>query len=577
MGTGATLQAVINADEDFEWYPTTDRMIAVVAKRLPAGVDSIMDVGAGDGRVLVALSAHLREAYADREAREYRDRCSKLAGFDVAAHRKGAYDSFRGPKLYAIEKSAVLSQAQPDDVIPVGTDLFEQNLACLPADVIFCNPPYSQYEAWASAVIESGYAKSAFLVIPRRWKESAALAASLKRRGATAKVIHSDDFHDAERRARAVVDIVEVNYPRKHDWGGRDEVKDPFDIWFDQNIDTFDREADVADDDDEGDDDEGEKGLAKLRGLDSIGDLVDAFNEEYARMEANYRAIFKLDGALLKELQVSKEGVREGIKKRMAGLKTKYWRALFEKLDTITSRLSTATKASFLEKLTARTSVAFTNANAYAVTLWAIKNANKYYDAQLVQLFRDLSTFDGVQNYKSNQRAWAKDGWRYGQGETVNTHYALDYRIVVARHGGISTSDYGRWEAAGGLEKRAHELIDDVIAVLGNLGFCPYAETASWSRSWAPNEWQDWADKAGRTLFQVKAFKNGNLHFRFRPDAIRVLNVEAGRLLGWLRGPADVVAELGYTPEEAAAAFGANRMFPPSSLRLLGGPVAKAS
>lgn len=54
------------------------------------------------------------------------------------------------------------------------------------------------------------------------------------------------------------------------------------------------------------------------------------------------------------------------------------------------------------------------------------------------------------------------------------------------------------------------------------------------------------------------------------PDAIRVLNVEAGRLMGWLRSPADVVAELGYTPEEAAKAFGANRMLPASAVRLLG-------
>jgi hypothetical protein len=39
------------------------------------------------------------------------------------------------------------------------------------------------------------------------------------------------------------VNIVEVTFPLK-DHSYRDEIKDPFDIWFDQNINTFDQEPD---------------------------------------------------------------------------------------------------------------------------------------------------------------------------------------------------------------------------------------------------------------------------------------------------------------------------------------------
>lgn len=62
---------------------------------------------------------------------------------------------------------------------------------------------------------------------------------------------------------------------------------------------------------------------------------------------------------------------------------------------------------------------------------------------------------------------------------------------------------------------------------------------------------------------------NGNLHFRFRPRAIKALNVEAGRLLGWIRGREDVVRELGYTPEEAAEFYGASHKLTGSSVKLL--------
>jgi hypothetical protein len=537
METTALLEAVIESGEDFEWYPTTQRMINVVAKRIGNDSGSLMDIGAGDGRVLMALGKW-RNDRGDEGGRQ----------------------------LFSIEKSAVLAQAQPEGITPVGTDFYEQNLACLPVDYIFCNPPYSQFESWAATIIESGFAKTAFLVIPRRWKESQAIAAALKKRKAKARVIHSDDFEDAERRARAVVDIVEVSFPTQ---GYREEPTDPFDIWFDQNIDTFDR----ADEEDVPEYEQAAREMAKIRHLNTIGEMVDGYNEEYARMEENYRAIFKLDYALLAELGVKKDGVRDGIKKRMAGLKSKYWTLLFERLDTITNRLSTATKKKFLEKIAGRRSIAFTASNAYTIVLWAIKNANRYFDEQCVKLFRDLSTHDGVLNYKSNQRTWQRDQWRYrNQGEDLNTHYALDYRIVVEGHSAIATADkwghVSTYDNPGNLARSCHELIDDITAVFYNLGF-PVSDVPSRNRWWESNQWEDWTNSQGEIVFQVKGFKNGNLHFRFKPDAIKALNVEAGRLLGWLRGPEDVVTELGYTPEEASAYFGSNRRIGASNLKLL--------
>jgi len=543
------LRSVQDAGEDYEFYPTTLTMIAAVARHLDKSAKTLMDIGAGDGRVLAQLAAHFEHP----------------------------------PDLYAIEKSTVLVQAQPENVIPVGTDLFEQNLACLPVDFIFSNPPYSAFETWACIIIESGHARKAFLVLPRRWKDNGAIALSLKKRGATARIIHPDDFYDAPRRARALVDVIEVSYPRKdgpRDWGH--EVKDPFDIWFDEHISTFDQEdASAAD---KADYQLGQEALARVRHLTTIEDLVAAYGEEYARMEANYQAIFKLDYELLRELGVSKDNIREGIKAKMAGLKSAYWTVLFERLDAITNRLSTATKAKFLERLTGRVALAFTAGNAYAVVIWAIKNANRYFDEQTAELYRALSTFDGVSNYASNRRTWAKDDWRYlcrdEEGKRP-THYALDYRIVVVRWAAIGNGEW-QFDYPQNLSKWCHELLADVVAVLHNLGF-PSHSPGSMSPQrgqWQAGVWEDWyriGEYSGEVLFQAKAHKNGNLHFRFLPEAIRALNVEAGRLLGWLREPADVVRELGYGAEEAKRLFGCTRTIGPGSARLLLGEGSRAT
>ncbi|HYF47907.1 MAG TPA: DUF4942 domain-containing protein [Planctomycetota bacterium] len=522
------LETVIAADQDFEWYPTTARMIGEVARNLPRRFQSLMDIGAGDGRVLTSLAK-------------------------VCEHT---------PQLFAIEKSHILLQSQPEGVTPVGVDFYEQNLSCLPVDFIFCNPPYSDFETWAARIIETGFAQRAFLVLPRRWKEADAITSALTKRGARARAIFSDDFLNAERRARAVVDIVEVSFPMESDY--HRQPVDPFDQWFDLNISTFDEEQPLREDSAGVD-------LARVRELKTIGELVESFNEDYARMEDNYRAIFKLDYAILKELGVDKNTVRDGLKKRMAGLKTQYWELLFEKLDTITGRLSTATKRKFLDRLTGRTSVAFTYDNAFAVVMWAIKHANRYYDEQLVDLFKQLATFEGVLNYKSNQRTWQKSGWRYNVEEF--SHFALDYRIVIGGHAAIATTDStgfkSTWDYPGDLHTSKHELIDDMIAVFGNLGFGLRNWLSSRSRQWRSGSWQDFQLPDGSVLFQMKAFLNGNVHLRIKPEAVKALNIEAARLLGWINTPTEVEREMGYSAEDAAKFFGSNNQLTALSLKLL--------
>lgn len=524
--TPIIVQQLKEADEDFEWYPTTDKMINAI-RRKTYFAKSILDIGAGDGRVLVE--------FAKRP------------------------DDYEKPELYAIEKSGILLQEQPEEITPVGTEFIEQNLACLPVDLIFCNPPYSEYEQWAAKIIETGHARIALLVIPQRWKDSKLIKAAIEGRGARVTVIHSDDFHNADRKARAVIDIIEVRYPTDEDhWN--EKTKDPFDIWFDQNVQWFEEVKEDETDYERND-------VARMRKHDSIDSIVEAYNEEYARMEANYRTIFQMDRGILKELGVTRDHIRDGIKKKMAGLKNKYWELLFLELEAITKRLSTKTKKRFLERLTGSKSVAFTSTNCYAVVLWAIKHANKYFDEQCIDLFRKLSTHEGAMNYKSNQRTWQKDGWRYNAED--HSHYSLDYRIVLHHYQAIGGD---RWNHPGGLHDSCHEVIDDIRAVMFNLGFAEISNIPSRTRTWDGGKWQDFHviyKNDIHVLFQMKAFQNGNMHFRFMPDAIKALNVEAGRLLGWLRSKDDVVKQLGYTPEEANAYFGSSMRMLPSNVKLL--------
>ena len=55
------------------------------------------------------------------------------------------------------------------------------------------------------------------------------------------------------------------------------------------------------------------------------------------------------------------------------------------------------------------------------------------------------------------------------------------------------------------------------------------------------------------TAFEVKFFKNGNCHIKFRKDIMLALNVVAGRLLGWVTSPEQASEEMGESLSDIQA------------------------
>lgn len=524
------LSTIKNEQQDFEWYPTTNEMIAVVRSQIPEKAESIMDIGAGDGRVLLALS----------------DKCEMA-------------------KLFSIEKSFVLVQSQDPKIIPVGTDFWEQNISALPAQYIFSNPPYSEYENWTERIISECYARDAFLIIPQRWKESALIASALKRREATAKVVYEGDFLNGDRKSRAKIDIVRVTFKKRSDYGRdwKDCVVDPFDQWFDDNIDMFDKVKPENDPDERTTDKE--KLNLKLRGSDA-DEMVEAYLADLEHLQNNYRLIFQLDGDLLRELGVEKSTVREGLKKKIRELKIAYWGILFDRLKAITDRLTTKSRKILLERLVENNTIDFTSKNIRAIALWAINNVNGFVDQQLVDLFKELATHDGATNYKSNERTWVKQYWRYNVED--HSHFALDYRII--RHGGHAIYDNGwyQFEYPGNLHNDCHNLIADMIAVFTNLGFT-VSDLHSKSRHWTRGKWEDFTDLSGKTIFQVKGYQNGNLHIRVYPKAMQALNIKAAQILKWVGSIEEVVEEIGYDKPTAEKYFNYSQYVTMNNLPLL--------
>ena len=184
------LTSVKNADQDFEWYPTTAEIILSLTRSIKEHADehlydrhrsrsltSFLDIGAGNGKVLDAVR-NLRFIL----------------------------------KLHAIEKSRTLINLLPADIYILGVDFWNTSLIDKNVDVIFSNPPYFCYVEWTSKILkEARPGALIYLVIPDRWEQSSEILRAIKGRDATHAIIGSFDFDNSEdRKARTKVHLLKI-------------------------------------------------------------------------------------------------------------------------------------------------------------------------------------------------------------------------------------------------------------------------------------------------------------------------------------------------------------------------------
>jgi hypothetical protein len=554
----ALLEEVKATQQDYEWYPTTQEIIDAFlnhTKTIPKSY-SLLDIGAGDGKV--------------------------LKSFDAA---KKASNS--GCELFAIEKSRPLLDSLDTDIAILGTDFWEQTLVDKKVDVIFTNPPYSEFAQWSEKVIREANSGRVYLVVPQRWKESVIIQEAIKARQAEATVIDSFDFLNSEdRQARAKVDLVYINLSAKDDGYGRyrrfdadDELAvDPFELWASDhyNLKSGHIGESSLNDYEKREKQKQEFGVKLDQQLVNGKNLIEAMCELYIadldKLIQTYKSVSEMDADLMRELDVSVSSVLKSLKVRIQGLKDLYWKQLFDRYEPITSRLTNKSRDNLLSTLRGKTHIDFTASNAYAVTLWAIKNANSYIDSQLVKVFEEMLDKANIVVYKSNQRVFGENTYRYSRYEFLKkvSHVKLEYRIVIENMGGI---DSDRWDNRNGLSRTAYDFLGDILTIANNLGF---VKADSVSRHYFESGskevfiYRDPIKGEYKTLMEVRAYKKGTIHIKFASEFMLALNVEVGRLKGWIHSAQQAAEELGEDLEAVKAVFKSQyQMLPNAGTELL--------
>lgn len=533
-------------NEDFEFYPTTKEILSVVFKDIKESHFSLLDIGAGNGNIFNILEDMIQ--------------C----------------DSEGIPKMtitkYAFEKSQILINSMAEDVFIIGTDFHQQTLIDKRVDIIFCNPPYTEYVQWAKRIIKEANAKFIYLVIPSRWKENQEIQEALKLRAGSFKkndretfykILGSFDFLNAERQARCKVDIVKIRLVS--DDYRETLISDPFDIWFNE---TFKINAEETSPYDYEEKQRAREKIKELtKGYNLIERLADLYLKDMEKLKITYKQIEKLDPDILREFKVNVDGIKSGLKLKIEGLKNFYWEELFDNLDKITEKLTSKSRRSMLETLRKHTTIDFSVSNAYALVIWTIKNANKYIDQQLCDVYKGITEPKNVINYKSNKKM-VEDDWRFSRSE--HTHYTLDYRIVCEKYNCFNPRNYGDYDYPNGLSRGIHAFLNDICTIGLNLGFNVIDKVHNFE--WSPGKEKDFCYRVGdkiETFMSVRAYKKGTVHIKFNQAFMKKFNIEAARLNRWVKSPHQMAEETDLPVEEIINNYGKNLKIGKSSIKLL--------
>ena len=468
------LDTLKDNNQDFEFYPTTSKMISDIVKHIGSYTlekGKVLDIGAGNGNFFTKLSKICDTTYLGK---------------------------------FAIEKSQILINQMPDDIIVVGADFYQQTLIDKDFDLIFCNPPYSEFKTWMEKVISETNSNKVVFIVPERWQEDSRLVELVKKRGFEYKIISSDDFLDAERQARAKVNIIYFTRYRQEKHNGDRFINQSFVDFFEENFSTLKtKEAEIKID----------KRMENelVVGNNLIERMCSLYTLEFQSLMDSFKSISKIDDKTLENIGINRSKVMGALSNRISKLKDEYWMHLIHNLKEINQRLIYKFRENLITKITFSIgNIDFNEENCYAILIWIIKNANKSINEQLLFMFDLCIDPENIKKYKSNKLVFETEDRGWGKREDIRfknekevKNITLDYRIITRSNSYQIRTYYNQ-----GTEE--YSIINSWEVICNNL-------------------------LGHKNFGDIKFFKNGNVHLKFNVEFSKAFNIQASLLKGWIK------------------------------------------
>ena len=540
-GTAKKIRMLRLSDEDREWYPTTTEIIEAMRKDLWAYLQAHENERSYNSRREDGLEINTSRDEWDEKRQKYKEKRRLAIGsfLDIGAGDGRVLDAFDARKKYGIE----VAKAQAGDLIRrgvfiIGHDFWDTSLIDRRYSLVFSNPPFSRFEEWTRKILYECNFCVLYLVMPVRWEGKPLIAKELERYETT--VVGEFDFSEADRKARGRVNLVRVNAPWEKIKGSgtyQRTLEDAFERFVREHIADFEEKAQR--------DWEEEREQSIALKETPMERLIGAYEREKETLGKAFRAIGNLEPEIIKLMGQDKKSMLEIIRQAYGGLRSKYWRAAFDKLEPVQTRMILSTRKRIFENIEEFRTLDFNADNVYSIVIWIINNTNVGILDQIGEVFDEMATKECIERYKSN-RHWAKGTWRSANEwkfRDFPERWKLDYRIVV------------RGYAYSGGTVVKHTIVDDFIIVCRNLGF-PIAASCVPNYSVHSQEQKFWTED-GELAFTMRYYTgNQNAHLKINKRLMMRFNIEVAKIRRWMSDPDDVAEEYDVPKDEAARLWG---------------------
>ena len=537
MKTHKKLQMLKENNEDFEWYPTTNEILESIDKDLLYISEMNQTTKFRDKNSIKfhCCTNKIKYEY-EYNNKTYKYRIESF--IDIGAGDGRVLDYFYSKEKYGIEKA----KTQHEDLIKksirlLGHDFYETVLIDRDFGVVFSNPPYSIYKDWCYKILDEVNASIFYLVIPDRYKLDDDFMRALKAKGYY-DVIGEYNFSEGDREARAKTHLIRIISNNKDN---------TFNKWVENNIGKFKSNSKINLK--EFDENSEVKKAIENRKSDLIHVLVENYDKELSELINTYNKLGNIDFSIIEQLGIKKQDVLIKIESDIKQLKSKFWNQTFNTLHEITSKLTYTKREDILQEIKWFKELDFNTSNIRTIIIWVIENYNRLQKEQMIKVYDDITSLEDVKPYKSNTK-WVTDDWRYNKD--VPTMYSLDYRIVVPTR----ISDYGS-------ERFQNNKIYDLCVVAKSLGYeiqqMPTTEVA-FALGVKHKIYSNKIKTKDKVLFEYKNYKNGNTHFKLNQEFLKTLNIEVGKLKGWIKAPVDIEREFDVSVEDSIKLFGETKL-----------------
>lgn len=422
------------------------------------------------------------------------------------------------------------ANCEDTNILSLSSSFKNTNLVDKQADVILCNPPLNEYEAYCKRILEECITKRVVLVLPMEWKESAEIRAYAKAYKFESELMGAVGYVKDNKRAKAEIilffrSFVSNRVTLEHQLNREYELGDLF-----KELDHY-RFSLIGEERKR----KSEEIAKECEGKENeaiLEYLLQQYEKEHSNFFANFEHLSKISSLFLSTIKVESEDIINNTKNFELLQKKFYWREYLTRIVDFDLLLTPKQQSNLLEEFANR-GVDFSKENISSVLAYSLEYCKEMEKENFCTFWEKLADEDNLVDF-TNLIANPQP-YTYYAKEKLYSKGKLKEK-VVCHYAGSYDSYYSN-------SLRDVRIVHLLKILLQSMGYQDLSYRDSDKNLIKPNDRIDlplgisYLFAGEKQVAKFTAYKNRKLHIHFDKTVIASINLKVFAYFGWITNP----------------------------------------